>query len=84
MKIHVSDPERIGELIAYLKRCGCSARVAGRVVLEADPPTRPQVEPAYLRMELDAYLRVWREMNPEVRVELLQPPDSAEPAAQRL
>jgi hypothetical protein len=31
------------------------------------------LEVSYLRMELDAYLRVWREMHPEVKAELLEP-----------
>jgi hypothetical protein len=35
------------------------------------------VDAAYLRMELDAYLRVWREMHPGVTVELL---DHGQPA----
>jgi len=31
------------------------------------------VDWGYLRMELDAYLRVWREMRAGVRAELLEP-----------
>jgi hypothetical protein len=73
MRILVSDPAPVGDLVAYLRRCGCEARVAGRDAVEAEPPHRPQIEPAYLRMELDAYLRVWREMHPNVHAELIQP-----------
>ena len=34
-------------------------------LVEASPPAR-DVEPVYQRMELDAYLRVWRAMHPGV------------------
>ncbi len=71
MRILVSDAAPIDDLVTYLRRCGCTAQVAGRTAVEAEPPERPQVELAYLRMELDAYLRVWREMHPGVQAELL-------------
>jgi hypothetical protein len=73
MRISVSDHCPLDDLVSYLRRCGCSADVVGRRIVDASPPDRPRVEPAYLRMELDAYLRVWREMHPEVKVELLEP-----------
>jgi hypothetical protein len=78
MRIIVSDPDPIGDLVAYLKRCGCTAQVAGRQAVDADPPERPRVEYAYLRMQLDGYLRVWREMHPGVEAELLQSPPGQE------
>ena len=71
MRILLSDTTPADDLVAYLRRCGCSAEIAGRAAIEAAPPERPEVEYAYLRMELDAYLRVWREMHPGVRAELL-------------
>jgi hypothetical protein len=74
MRILVSDPDPIGDLVAYLRRCGCEAHIAGRFVVEANPPLRPLVDQAYLRMELDAYLRVWREMHPGINAELVQSP----------
>jgi hypothetical protein len=77
MRISANDPAQLDDLVAYLRRCGCSAHVVGREIVEAAPPERPQVDAVYLRMELDAYLRVWREMHPAVTVALL---DSA-PAA---
>jgi hypothetical protein len=78
MRIFVSDPSPMDDLVSYLRRCGCSAQVAGRETIEAEPPQRPQVDFAYLRMELDAYLRVWREMHPGIQAELL---DSTEALA---
>ena len=77
MRILLSDPAPVGDLVAYLRRCGCSADVAGRGAVEADPPLRPQIDSAYLRMELDAYLRVWREMHPHVRAELVESSEAA-------
>jgi hypothetical protein len=83
MRILISDPDPIDDLVDYLRRCGCSAHLAGRDAVEAEPPQRPQVDHAYLRMELDAYLRVWREMHPNVHAELLQSSAAEEPAAGR-
>lgn len=77
MRILLSDPAPVGDLVAYLRRCGCSAAVAGRHAVEAEPPQRRQIDFAYLRMELDAYLRVWREMHPDVRAELVEPSEAA-------
>jgi hypothetical protein len=72
MRILLSDPAFVDDLVAYLRRCECSADVVGRGVVEASPP-HANVEPSYLRMELDAYLRVWREMREGVKAELLEP-----------
>ena len=73
MRILFTDPDSVGDLVAYLRRCGCTAEIAGYGYVEAAPPQRPHIEQAYLRMELEAYLRVWREMHPNVGVELLDP-----------
>jgi hypothetical protein len=77
MRILVSDPAPIGDLVAFLRRCGCDAYVAGHGAVEAEPPHRPQVEAEYLWMELDAYLRVWREMHLDVQAKLLHPSEKA-------
>jgi hypothetical protein len=77
MRILVSDPASVDDLLAYLRRCGCSADVVGRGVIDASPP-RANVDKSYLRMELDAYLRVWREMSGGVKAQLLEAPASIE------
>jgi hypothetical protein len=77
MRILLSDPSPVDDLVAYLRRCGCDAEIAGQAAIEAVPGNRAVVEYAYLRMELDAYLRVWREMHPGVRAELLDGPTQA-------
>jgi hypothetical protein len=71
MRILLSDPAYVDDLVAYLRRCQCSADVVGRGLVEASPP-RADVDDSYLRMELDAYLRVWREMRNGVKAELLE------------
>ena len=80
MKILLSDPAYVDDVVAYLRRCGCSADVVGRGVVDATPP-HADVEPSYLRMELDAYLRVWREMRGGVKAELLDAPPTTEQVA---
>jgi hypothetical protein len=69
--ILVSDPALVDDLVSFLRRCDCSADRVGSRAIEAVPP-HPHVGYAYLRMELDAYLRVWREMHPGVTAELLE------------
>jgi hypothetical protein len=71
MRILVSDPAPVGDLVAFLRRCGCRAYLVGESVIEATPPERPPVGDAYLRLELDSYLRVWREMHLGVKAELV-------------
>ena len=74
MRILISDPAYVDDLVAYLRRCGCSTEVVGHAVIDASPP-RANVESSYLRMELDAYLRVWREMRTGVKADFVEPSD---------
>ncbi|TMK32951.1 MAG: hypothetical protein E6G64_05640 [Actinobacteria bacterium] len=69
MWIHVSDADAVDDLREYLRRCDCTVELRGATELEASPPGR-DVEPVYLRMELDAYLRVWRAMHPGVTADI--------------
>jgi hypothetical protein len=71
MRILVTSTESIDVLVTYLRRCGCSAEIVGSNAVEASPPPRNAMNTAHLRMELDAYLRVWRAMHPDVGVELV-------------
>ena len=77
MRILLNDSAYVDDLVAYLRRCCCSAEVVGRGVVDAMPP-HTELELSYLRMELDAYLRVWREMRGDVKAELLEPTVTAE------
>jgi hypothetical protein len=76
MKILLSDPELVDDLVAFLRRCECSVDRIGSRLLDAVPP-HEALDFAYLRMELDAYLRVWREMHPGVTADLLAPSAAA-------
>ncbi len=71
MRILVTPTDSLGDLVDYLRRCGCSAELVGSNAVEASPPPRAPVDTAYLRMELDAYLRVWRVMRPGAGAEVL-------------
>jgi hypothetical protein len=70
MRILVSEPTQVDDLVAFLRRCECAVDRVGERSIEAVPP-HSEVGFAYLRMELDAYLRVWREMHPGVIADLL-------------
>jgi hypothetical protein len=70
MRILVSEPMQVDDLVAFLRRCECAADRVGERYVEA-VPSHSEAEFAYLRMELDAYLRVWREMHPGVIADLL-------------
>ena len=71
MLIEVSDPALVEDLCGYLRRCSCSTRQRGPTMIDVAPPEREcGIEQAYLRMEVDAYLRVWRAMHPGVSAAL--------------
>jgi hypothetical protein len=71
LRILVTPPDSLGDLVDYLERCGCSAEIVGSNVVEASPCSHTPVSAAYLRMELDAYLRVWRALHPGAAAGLL-------------
>jgi hypothetical protein len=71
LRILVTPTQSLGDLVDYLMRCGCSAKIVGSNVVEASPSPRAPVNTAYLRMELDAYLRVWRAMHPGAGADVL-------------
>jgi hypothetical protein len=69
MRIHLDSAALLPDLAGYLRRCNCLVEERGRDVLEAVPaPT--SLEASYLRMELEAYLRIWQLRHPDVKVEL--------------
>jgi hypothetical protein len=81
LRILVTPTDSLGDLVDYLRRCGCIAEIVGFNAVEASPLTGPAVSTAYSRMELDAYLRVWLALHRGVEAELLGPPMSVPAAA---
>jgi len=69
IRILLNDPLLVDDLREYLERCNCDVQLRGARAVEAVPSDR-DVEPVYLRMELDAYLRVWRLLHPGAEVSI--------------
>jgi len=60
LRLLVHDPDFTDPLAAFLRSVGQRPVLNGPGQIEVDAPSE----------ELDAYLRVWRVMHPEVKVEL--------------
>jgi hypothetical protein len=67
MKILLPNAAAAGSLQHYLERCGCIVtRVDDRTIEAAPPPRSLRTDLA--TTELQAYVHVWRELNPQVEV----------------
>ena len=62
MTIELTTPAAAHALADYLRRCDCNVLFLDDLVLEVSPPQRSQ-SPRQARIELNAYLRVWRALN---------------------
>jgi hypothetical protein len=60
MRIRVSDPALVGDLLEYLMRCGCEVMQTGRDIIAASFSHPFPYDAA--RLELDFHLADWREM----------------------
>jgi hypothetical protein len=60
LRLLLHDPDFTDRLVAFLRSVGQRPVVDGPGQIEVEAPTD----------ELDAYLRVWRVMHPDVTVEL--------------
>jgi hypothetical protein len=67
MTIELTTSAAAHALADYLERCGCTVAFAGERVLDVSLPPRSQ-SPSDAMIELHAYLRVWRAMNPAYEV----------------
>lgn len=63
MTIELTTHAAAHALADYLRRCDCNVLFLDDLVLEVSPPQRSQT-PRQARIELNAYLRVWRALNP--------------------
>jgi hypothetical protein len=62
MLIRVDDPTLTGDLALYLRRCDFAVRELEERVVDVEP-IRGVTDRKHLRIEVDAFLRVWRAMN---------------------
>ncbi len=69
MRIRVSDPALLRDLISYLRAAECVAEQASKDAVEAFVPRAPDEEQA--RREVNSYLAIWRAMHPGARADLL-------------
>jgi hypothetical protein len=60
LRLLLRDPDYTDRLVAFLRSVGQLPVVNGPGQIQVDAPSD----------ELDAYLRVWRVMHPEVKIEL--------------
>jgi hypothetical protein len=66
MRILLRDSTMLGSLATYLRRCDCTVAVVGPSAVEASPTPLQGVADAHLRMQLEAYVRVWMALHPGV------------------
>ncbi len=76
VKIVLTSAQAADSLYEYLERCGCIvARIDKRTVDASAPPRSLNVDLA--RLELEAYLRVWRELNPNAELAAAPPAEES-------
>ncbi len=69
MRVRVSDPALLRDLIPYLRECGCVAEQASAQELDVYVPRVANERGA--RMEVGVYLAAWRVHHEGVDAELL-------------
>jgi len=79
MKIMLESAEAAESLSDHLRRCRCIVKRLGSRTLEAFP-TPASLDADLAQAELEAYVRVWRELNPTLDLETWEDAAS-EPAA---
>lgn len=62
MRIRLSDPSLVDDLLEFLRSKQCVAEPTGFDTFDVEPPPLPLREAGLL--ELDLYLRVWDAMHP--------------------
>ena len=69
MRVRLSDPALLPELVAYLRAIECVVEQVGPDELTVMIPRAPSDEQA--ARELDIYLRAWQAMHPEVHADIV-------------
>jgi hypothetical protein len=67
MTIEVMTRAAAHALADYLRRCDCTVLFVDDLVLEVSPPQRSQT-PRDARIEIEAYVRVWKALHPNEQV----------------
>lgn len=67
MTIELTTRAAAHALADYLRRCECNVLFVDDLVLEVSPPQRSQT-PRDARIEIEAYLRVWKALHPNEHV----------------
>lgn len=69
MKVNVTNPELVDDLLAFLRRADCVASLAEDGSIEVEVPEAYGEEQA--RMEIDLYLKAWQAAHSDVEAHLL-------------
>ena len=69
MRVKLSDPVLVDDLIDFLSRCGCIAQAGDEATVLVSIPKSLREDAA--ERELDLYLRVWEGAHPEARASRL-------------
>ncbi len=67
MTIELTTRAAAHALADYLRRCECNVLCVDDLVLEVFPPQRSQTQ-RDARIEIEAYIRVWKALNPSEHV----------------
>jgi hypothetical protein len=68
MRVRISDPALLNDLMSYLRSADCVAEKADADALDVAVPRAPSDDQA--AREVDIYLRAWQAMHPGVRANL--------------
>ncbi len=71
MTIELTTQAAAHALADYLERCGCTVVFASEQVLDVTLPARSHTRREAM-IEMQAYLRVWRVMNPDHEVKRVE------------
>lgn len=68
MRVRVSNPARLRDLIQHLRECGCVAEQASASELDVYAPQTPNARAA--RMEVEVYITAWRVAHEGIEAEI--------------
>lgn len=70
MRVKISDPALVDDLVEFLSRSGCIAHAQDETTILVSIPRSLREDAAEL--ELDLYLQVWQATHPEAHANRLQ------------